>query len=122
MDNKEKIDVIDFIIGVLRDHEKKFDGQLDRFEEFLDMVKPELGGLSYAQARNVVEAQAHTIRDCIRNPNALPRVESHMRVMIQDFVNALDRRKLIPNKWVDGLIRAGTERLSDQTGTKIQGG
>jgi len=101
---KMKIDAIDLIITVLRDHEKALDRLVKKLERFTERTL--IGGLSYGQALKAVRAQAYDIR-------SIPHDATMMRIAIQNFVHALNRAELIPNEWMLDLIRAGTDSLQE---------
>lgn len=94
-DFKDKVDVLDFIIKCLREHEKKLDDLIYRLEQSLK--QPTNRGLTFNQALNVITAFTYAIL-----PASLD--ETDTRLAIQVFVHDLNRRKLIPNDWVDRLV------------------
>lgn len=109
----QKIDVIDLIINVLRDHEKTLDGLISRFEEHLDNIgarKPQVSGLSYIQAISAVESHVYTVKEALKPEieNILPSLK---RMLIQNYVHSLNRRNMVPDNWVETLIQYGTVRL-----------
>lgn len=100
----EKLDVVDLIIAVLRDHEKNFDRLMERLEKFTDRTLVE--GFSYGQALKAVRAQANTVK-------SLTHDVSMRHIAIQNFIQALNRWELIPSEWVSTLIRVGIESLKE---------
>lgn len=101
---KMKIDAIDLIITVLRDHEKALDRLVKKLERFTERTL--IDGLSYGQALKAVRAQVYAIR-------SIPHDGTMMRIAIQNFVHALNRAELIPNEWMLDLMRAGTDSLQE---------
>jgi len=100
----EKLDAVDLIIAVLRDHEKNFDRLMDRLEKFTDRTL--LEGFSYGQALKTVKAQANSVK-------SLTTDVSLRRIAIQNFIQTLNRWELIPSEWVTNLIRVGIESLKE---------
>lgn len=93
-DFKDRIDVIDFIIKCLQEHEKKLDDLIYRLEQRLE--KPANEGLTHDQAVNVITAFDYAIRQIKTN-------EVYARAAIKAFAQALNTLKLISKDWIDGL-------------------
>jgi len=105
----EKLDAVDLIIAVLRDHEKTFDRLLEKLEKFTDRTVVE--GLSYGQSLKTVRAQAYTLQSL--TDEAVTKREAMER-----FIHALNRWELIPNDWIPDLIIVGTNILQEATELK----
>lgn len=119
--DKANLDVIDFIINVLRDHEKALDGIVERLDKALDSVAKRLersmdrtmpDELTYSQALKTMRAHILALSQ-IEGSTVAGGTEKSRRVAIQKFVHALNGRRLIPNDWMDALIRVGIDSLSE---------
>lgn len=92
------MDVIDFIVMVLKDHEKALDDVVNKLKGFTEKVAPD--GLSYGQARKAVMAHSNAIWSSVDNKDS-------RQVALEDFVQALRSANMIPDSWVDSLIEGG---------------
>jgi len=106
----EKIDVLDMVISVLREHEKTMDGLIGKIEGALG--EPQTDAFTYIQAISVVESQVYVLKEAWKPEmeNILPGLKE---AMIRNFVHTLNRRDMVPNDWVEELIQHGTMRLNE---------
>ena len=106
----EQLDALDMVILVLREHEKTLDGLINRIESALN--GPQTGGLTYIQAISVVESQVYAVEAAAKldRGNSLLGLK---RILIQNYVYALNRRNLVPDGWVEPLIQESIMRLKE---------
>lgn len=101
---KMKIDAIDLIIAVLRDHEKMLDMLLKKLERLTE--KTHTDSLYFNQAIKIIKVQAETIRRSTQEAAV-------RRIAIHDFVHTLNRWELIPDDWIFDLIAVGEDNLQE---------
>jgi len=102
MYNLEKMDIIDLLITVLRDHEKMLDDGVNEFKETLETLMEVTGTLNrgtklgWGTARGLATSLAYAMNSELKDVDMNVR-----KLFVQEFFHALNRRNIVEDETYD---------------------
>lgn len=98
----EKIDVLELLITVLRDHERMLDAGISEFKEVLELLKEIVDvlhkgeKLGWGTARGLATALAYAMNSELKDVD-----KNVKKLFTQEFFHALNRRNIVEDETYD---------------------